>query len=477
VELVRGVGAPLPAEPLALRADSMVRSGRPWRATLLLASALRSPAGASPAVRLVGARAAAAWRGWSEVERILRDAPWLDGELEGEGRELLARSALERNVSASDDARRALAAARTDAQRAVRSVLLARALDRADQRDSAAALYAGAASRIGDATEWLRLRAAGVTSDSASRATLLAGVTREPARSRVAWTDAQARERAGDFAGAARSYRSVGGEPAALRVEALAARDDASRAAVAERIAAYFARGPQTADARVALDVLETLRAPLTRDQELRVARAAATAGVTARAIRGFQLAATTAAAPLSARDRMEYAGALARGGPPPRGASPSTSSSRATAASSPARRRINGARVLLQSGQGAAARSALPLRRLAFRQCMENASAPALMLLADLQVDDGVLSGRREVSPSSRAGIRKRSGAAGPISRRDARVRRRASACCGDVRLAGRAVSGRPGGARRALLGGARARSRGPAERGHDAVARDLDG
>ena len=104
-----------------------------------------------------------------------------------------------------------------------------------------------------------------------TRAALLAAVSTEPARSRVASTNAQARERAGDFAGAARVYRSVSAEPAALRVEALAARDDASRAAVAERIAAYLARSPLAADARV--HVLETLRAPLTREQELCVAR------------------------------------------------------------------------------------------------------------------------------------------------------------------------------------------------------------
>jgi len=265
-DLSRGVTATLPPDPLATHADSLVRAGRPWPATLTLATALRTPASASPAVRLVGARAAAAWHGWSEVERILRDAPWLDVELEGEGRELLARSALERNVFAVDDARRAWAAARTDAQRAVRSVLLARAMDRANTLDSAAVFYSGAAARIAEARDWLRLRAAGVTADSGARAALLADVAREPARSRVAWTDAQGRERAGDFAGAARSYRSVGAEPAALRVEALAARDDASRSAVAERIVAFLARGPQNAEARVALDVLETLRAPLTRD-------------------------------------------------------------------------------------------------------------------------------------------------------------------------------------------------------------------
>jgi soluble lytic murein transglycosylase len=343
-------------------------------------------------VRLVGARAAAAWRGWSEVERILRDAPWLDSELEGEGRELLARSGLERNVSAMDDARRALTAAHTDAQRAVRSVLLARAMDRANARDSAAALYSVAAARIAEAREWLRLRAAGVSSDSAARASLFAGVTTEPARSRVAWTDAQARERGGDFIGAARSYRSVGAEPAALRVEALAARDDANRAAVAERIVAFLARGPQVADARVALDVLDTLRAPLTRDQELSVARAAAAAGVRARAIRGFQLAATTAAAPLTPSDRMTYADVLARSGRRSEAIRLYEQLERegSELAGVAAYQR---ARALLQSGNGAAARTAL--RGVASRYTnVGNASAAALLLLADLQVDDDDLAG-----------------------------------------------------------------------------------
>jgi soluble lytic murein transglycosylase len=389
VDLTRGVAATLPADPLAARADSLVAAGRPWPATLLLAPALRTPSGASPAVRLVGARAAAAWRGWTEVERILRDAPWLDTELEGEGRELLARSALERNASAVDDARRALAAARTDAQRAVRAVLLARAMDRANALDSAAAFYASAAARIGEARDWLRLRAAGVTGDSAARAALANAVTLEPARSRIVWTDAQARERAGDFIGAARSYRIVGAEQAALRVEALAARDDASRAAVAERIAAYLARSPGTPDARVALDVLETLRVPLTRDQELRVARGAASAGVTARAIRGFQAASATS---LSPSDRMAYAGALARGGRRAEAIrlyEQIESEGDALAGAGAYQR----ARMLVQSGNAAAARKALPTIASRYANA-GNVSAPALLLLADLQIDVNDLTG-----------------------------------------------------------------------------------
>src|SRR4051812_12061981 len=159
VDLSRGLLADLSDDRAAVRADSLTRSGRPWRATLLLAPSLRSPTAATPAVRLAGARAAAEWSGWTEVERILRDATWLDSAFDGEGRELLVRSSLERGQPATDDARRALTSARSDAQQVVRRVLLARAFDRANTRDSAAAFYASAATRLPEAADWLRLRA------------------------------------------------------------------------------------------------------------------------------------------------------------------------------------------------------------------------------------------------------------------------------------------------------------------------------
>ena len=239
VDLTRDLLSELGDDAPALRADSLRRAGRPWRATLLLAPSLRSPTSASPAVRLAGARAAAAWSGWSEVDRILRDAPWLDTQFDGEGRELLARATLERGLPAAvDEARRALAASRTEAQRAVRRVLLARAFDRAttalsrtsasnrafdraNALDSASLWYGSAAMRLPEAADWLRLRVAGVTADSAARTAVLARVSAPVARARVAWTDAQSRERTGDFAGAARVYESVSARPAAFRSASL----------------------------------------------------------------------------------------------------------------------------------------------------------------------------------------------------------------------------------------------------------------
>src|SRR5260221_12625714 len=82
--------------------------------------------------------AGAAWDGWNEVQRLLLGAPWLDRQLGGEGRELVARSLLESGERAVSDARLAMESAPDEATKQSREVLLARAHDRANARDSAA---------------------------------------------------------------------------------------------------------------------------------------------------------------------------------------------------------------------------------------------------------------------------------------------------------------------------------------------------
>jgi soluble lytic murein transglycosylase len=384
---LRAVAAPQ-GDPTIQRADSLLRAGRAWRATALLAPRLTTPATASPELRFAGARAAAGWEGWSEVDRLLRDAPWLDSQFGGEGRELLTRSALERNTDALPDAQSALAAARDDASRVTRRVLLARALDRANQRDSAAASYLAAAARLPRVAEWLRLRAAGVTDDSVARAALFARVASAPARARIEATDAQAREREGDFVGAAHAFRRAGDEGSAFRVEALAARDDAAKAALVQRIVAFLQNTPAGSEVRQALEVLDKLGALSPRD-ELIVARAAASAGVNARAVASFGRA--VAASPLAPADRLSYASALARAGRAADAvriyASITDDAALAPLAS------YQRARTLVQVGDGVAARAAL--RSVAEQYATSRAAAaPALLLLADLQVDDADLAG-----------------------------------------------------------------------------------
>jgi soluble lytic murein transglycosylase len=371
------------SDPIVQRADSLVRVGRAWRGTALLAPQLVTPTGASPEARLVGARAAAGWEGWTEVERILRGAAWLDQQFAGEARELLARGALGRDVDALPDARLALAQATDDASRTARRVLVARAFDRAKMNDSAAAQYLAAAQRLPQVADWLRLRAAGVTADSAARTTLFARLTSAPAGARVTSTDAQARERSGDLIGAARQYHKAGAETSALRVEMLAAHDDVARSTLLHAVIAFLSGTPSTSDARQALDILDKL-GTLDRTDELLAARAAATAGVAPRAIAGF--ARVEASSSLSAADRMTYAGALARGGRVPDAMRVYESITDSGTAPLAAYQR---ARLLAQSTDHQGALAAL--KTVADKYSTTRAAAaPALLLLADLQMDDG---------------------------------------------------------------------------------------
>ncbi|MFL5606930.1 MAG: transglycosylase SLT domain-containing protein [Gemmatimonadaceae bacterium] len=387
VDLRQVSPARVTSDPEVSRADSLVRAGRPWQATALLAQRLRTPATATAEARLVGARAAAGWEGWTEVDRLLAGAPWLDTQFGGEGRELLVRGALERGQDASANARLALGAATDEPTRVVREVLLARAFDRGNMQDSAAAAYVAAARRLPRVSDWLRLRAAGVTSDSARRAELFARVASTPAKARIPFTDAQARERAGDFAGAARAYRRAGDEGSAFRAEALDARDDASKRAVSRRIAAFLSGRPSPAEARQAIEVFDKVQASFSAPDELIIARAAAEHGSAARAVSGFERA---GAASLSPRDRLAYGGALLRAG---RAADAARQLGAITDSAVAPLAAYQRARALLQAGDGSGARAALRAIPTAYPN-VAAAGAPALLLLADLQMDDGDVAG-----------------------------------------------------------------------------------
>jgi soluble lytic murein transglycosylase len=387
----------------AIAADATLRdavkaieAGHPWKATVALAPKISQN---KPAVRLIAARAAAKWGGWSEVEKLLAGQSWIDSSFSGEAQELLARAALDRdsNAVAIRYAEAAVTRAPTVADRGMRQVVLARALDRANQADTAARTYRSAAKNLPLVREWLLLRAAGAEKDAAARASDFGGITLPAAKARVPWTEAQARERFGDIAGAIERYGALGARLTSLRLRLASASGDDGRAAVKDSLVAFVRAGASRDETRQAVQILDGSSVPLSPAEQLVIARALAGPGPLARAVTGF--AAAERAGLLRGDDRLQYALALSR----------SNRNRDALAQLDSIREPANllgkvayqRARIVMTAQGGA---SAIPaLRAVADRYAAdtENASA-ALYLLADLSSDagndDGAATAYREL-------------------------------------------------------------------------------
>ena len=167
----------------------------------------------------LAATAASRWGGWPEVGRLLEGETWLDSLFEGRGRVLLARSALERGADSLALIHALAAPAGRDPEaEGERLFLLASALDRVNARDSAAASYKRAAAVLPAASDWLLLRAAAVTDDSAGAPAIYERIVMPLARERVRWAEPSARERTGDLSGPRRDYEALGARLTALRL-------------------------------------------------------------------------------------------------------------------------------------------------------------------------------------------------------------------------------------------------------------------
>jgi len=168
------------------------------------------------------------------------------------------------------------------------TVLRARELDRADSLDAARAAYEDAAKKLPQISDWLYLRAAGVTSDSSDRAAYYARLRTDVARDRVRHTDAIARERSRDFAGAIRAYTALGERLDALRLRVNPPADDASRAAARAELVSFISNSNNGADTRAAIDLFDKVFTTTTPAEELVIARAAAKSGVPERAATAY---------------------------------------------------------------------------------------------------------------------------------------------------------------------------------------------
>jgi soluble lytic murein transglycosylase len=381
----RELAAAIARSDALTRAQAVIDSGHPWRATQLLAPVLADKDKRTPAALLVAARAAAGWNGWAEVSRLLGSASWLDAQFDGEGRELLARAAF--GLGDDTTALAATRAAYADAKgesRGRRAVLLARALERNNFFDSASVYYMAAAKALPPARDWLALRAAGTEGDSAKRASLYASLKSGAAKARVPWTEAQTRERYGDALGAAAAYRALGATVTALRLRLSVAPDSASRSAIRDELIAFIRSRSGSSDAKTAVEVLDRGFTSLSAGEALIVARSTAVSGPPARAVSAFARA-LAGGSSLTARDRLLYGQALSRAG--------RTSDALAQLARVPAplaaEAAYQRARIYLTSGTAEQTRAAL--RDVVARFPRDTAAAAsALYLLADLSTDDG---------------------------------------------------------------------------------------
>src|SRR5688572_6561145 len=373
-------------------AQSELAEGRGWFATRRVAPALKDSVRRTPEAVLVAARAAAAWAGWDEVQKLLVDEPWLASRFSGEGHELLARSALERNDAsgARTHAEAALRLASDQTARAIRMVLLARALDRLDVRDSAAGTYRRAADALPAVREWLLLRAAGSTADAKARERLYAGARGPATRARVPHTEAQTLERFRADLAAADAYEKLGDMPSAYRLR-LQSSDQVQRSGIRAGLLGYIQRDARGGNLARALEVLDAAFPQLDPTSQLVVTRRAAEGGVSGRAMTGF---ARVPAALLTDADVISWARALIASGKPTEAAS-RIAARRFGAVAAPEAAYVRGL-ALVRAGRTTLARAAL--QRVTTSHASSPHAADALYLLADLESDAGRESRARDL-------------------------------------------------------------------------------
>jgi len=262
-------------------------------------------------------------------------------------------------------------------------VLRARELDRADSLDAARAAYDQAAQKLPQLSDWLYLRAAGVTADSAARSEYYSKLRTDVSRDRIRWTDAIARERTRDFAGAIRAYNALGARVDALRLRINPPADDASRAAARGDLLSFISNSNNSADTREAIDLFDKVFTTTTPSEELVIARAASKSGVPDRA-------ATAYARALGARlgnvaDNISYGSVLFRlrryADAANQFAKVRTPPNLAAAA------QYQRARAQVALGNIEAGRSTL--RAITTSYPRDTSAASALLLLADLATDD----------------------------------------------------------------------------------------
>ena len=262
-------------------------------------------------------------------------------------------------------------------------VIRARELDRADSLDEARAAYQTAAEKLPQLSDWLYLRAAGVTADSGARAGYYAKLRTDVARDRIGWTEAIARERTRDFTGAIRAYAALGAVLDALRLQVNPPADDASRAAARSQLLRFISNASNPASTREAIDLFDKVFTTTTPLEELAIARAAGKSGLPDRAATGYAKALSAGLGDVT--DNLGYGSVLFR---LRRYADASTQFAKIRApANFVAAAQYQRARAQVAMGNTVAARATL--RSITTAYAKDTSAASSLLLLADLATDE----------------------------------------------------------------------------------------
>jgi soluble lytic murein transglycosylase len=262
-------------------------------------------------------------------------------------------------------------------------VLQARAFDRADNLDSARALYEEAARHAPEVKDWLLLRAAGVTRVKSERANLLDGISLPVAQDRRGTTDAIALERTGDVPGAIAAYTTIGDRLSAIRLRMLVPSDKVRMTDARKALIAFLQDPRSGQNARDGIALFDKVYRSPSASENLTIARAAYIGGSAARVASAYAKAFASGAG--TARDHFNDGLMLAR---LDRDKEAIAEFGRVTQpAALAAAARYQSARAMIALGQREKARTALRAITTAFPE--DTSSASALLLLADLATDD----------------------------------------------------------------------------------------
>ena len=308
--------SPEEPDPAYHEAAIALMEHRPWRARALLTPALADETRRSPALVLLAADVAAASERWMEVSLLLSGEGWVDSLFDGRARLLLARAALGRGMPTAGlrHARAALDDTQSERLRGRAFALEARALDRLDRDESARAAYDSAADLLPMISDWLWLRSAAISRDSADRAAYYRLLTTDVAIKRAGWNEALTRERLGQARAAIRIYDSLGTEDsrlASLRLRAATTSSRRDLIATRRELVAFIDSASGSEDARTMVEVLDSRWRTHPASEDLIVARSAARSGPLSRAAAGYARA--FAKMRPSDEDRFAYGMVLAR--------------------------------------------------------------------------------------------------------------------------------------------------------------------